>query len=100
MGYVFDFDKIYIRIIKNTKQKATVLPKTALLANEMQTEFWVMKLMNDSTAVKVFVKKGIETSDKVEITEPMFSEGDRIVFKGNYGLADTAKITVQKTFAE
>lgn len=88
---------VKIRIIKATKQKATVLPKLALLANEMQTEFWVMKLINDSTAMKVSVKKGIETNDKVEITEPLFSEGDRIIFKGNYGLADTAKITIQKT---
>ncbi len=86
-----------IRIIKSTKEKAVVLPKGALLADETQTDFWVMKLINDSTAVKITVKKGIETTDKVEITEPIFSEGDRIIFKGNYGLADTAKITIQNT---
>jgi len=86
-----------IRIIKSTKEKATVLPKLALLANETQTEFWVMKLINDSIAVKVPVKKGIETNDKVEITEPTFIAGDRIILKGNYGLADTAKITIQKS---
>ncbi len=86
-----------IEIVKNTKEKAIVLPKMALLANESQTEFWVMKLINDSIAVKVPVKKGIETSDKVEITEPQFSAADRIILKGNYGLADTAKITIQNT---
>ena len=85
-----------IRIIKRTKDKATVLPKSALLADETQTEFWVMKLINDSTAIKVSVKKGIETTDKVEITEPIFNELDRIIFTGNYGLADTAKISIQK----
>lgn len=91
---------VKIRIIKNIKQKATVLPKSAILANETQTDFWVMKLVNDSIAVKVSVKKGIETHDKVEITEPAFGAGERIVFKGNYGLADTAKIIIQQTFAE
>ena len=55
-----------------------------------------MKLINDSTAIKVSVKKGIETTDKVEITEPAFSSTDRIIFIGNYGLADTAKIAIQK----
>jgi multidrug efflux pump subunit AcrA (membrane-fusion protein) len=85
-----------VRIIKSTKEKAIVLPKSALLADETQTEFWVMKLINDSIAIKVVVKKGIETNDKVEILEPQFNPGDKIIFTGNYGLADTAKISVQK----
>jgi multidrug efflux pump subunit AcrA (membrane-fusion protein) len=85
-----------IRIIKNTKEKTTVLPKSAVLADETQTEFWVMKLINDSTAIKVPVKKGIETNEKVEITEPSFSLSDRIILNGNYGLSDTAKVTIQK----
>ena len=85
-----------IRIIKHTKDKAMVLPKSALLADETQTKFWVMKLINDSIAVKVAVKKGIETTDKVEIEEPAFNVNDRIIFTGNYGLADTAKISIQK----
>jgi uncharacterized NAD(P)/FAD-binding protein YdhS len=52
-----------------------------------------MKMINDSTAVKVPVKKGIETSDKVEILSPEFSPQDKILLNGNYGLADTAKVT-------
>ena len=85
-----------IRIVKTTKEKTTVLPKQAVLADETQTEFWIMKLINDSTAIKVSIKKGIETNEKVEITEPQFSASDRIILNGNYGLADTAKITIQK----
>ena len=53
-----------------------------------------MKLINDSTAVKVLVKKGIETIDKIEITAPVFSLSDRIILTGNYGLADTAKVQI------
>jgi biotin carboxyl carrier protein len=85
-----------IRIVKHTKEKAIVLPKSALLANETETEFWVMKLINDSTAVKVSVKKGIEATDKVEIIEPVFNENDRIILTGNYGLGDKAKISIEK----
>ncbi len=85
-----------IRITKSTKEKAIVLPKASLLADETQTQFWVMKLINDSTAVKISVKKGIETTDKVEIIAPQFNATDRIIFSGNYGLADTAKIVIQK----
>lgn len=75
---------------------ATVLPKAAVLANETQTDFWVMKLLNDSTAIKIAVKKGIESADKVEILEPLFKSSDNILLTGNYGLADTAKVMVTK----
>ena len=85
-----------VQIIKSIKEKAVVLQKSALLANETQTEFWIMKLINDSIAVKTPVKKGIETNDKVEIIEPAFNIADKIILTGNYGLADTAKVAILK----
>jgi multidrug efflux pump subunit AcrA (membrane-fusion protein) len=85
-----------INLIKSTNEKAVVLPKQAVLGNETQTEFWVMKLMNDSTAVKIPVTKGNENNEEVEITSPVFSTSDRIVLTGNYGLPDTARITIMK----
>jgi multidrug efflux pump subunit AcrA (membrane-fusion protein) len=81
-------------LIKSAKNNALTLPKSAVLANETLTDFWVMKLINDSTAVKVTVQKGIETNNRVEITSPAFQPTDRIVETGNYGLADTAKIKI------
>ena len=83
-----------VKIIKRQNTSATTLPKAAILSNETQSEFWVMKLMNDSTAVKVPVKKGIETSDKIEIASPVFTAADKILASGNYGLSDTSKVIV------
>jgi len=82
------------RIVKSAKSNTVSLPKAAILSNETQTEFWVMKLVNPTTAVKVLVKKGIEAGDRVEIVSPKFSAQDKIVVTGNYGLADTAKIKI------
>jgi len=84
------------RIIKSEKSNTASLPKSALLANETQTEFWVMKLINPTTAIKVPVTKGIEAGDKVEILSPKFSADDKIVVSGNYGLPDTAKVKIIK----
>ncbi len=84
------------RLIKTARSSAPSLPKAAVLSNETQTEFWVMKLLNDTTAVKVPVKKGIESGGRVEILSPQFKSSDRIAVTGNYGLADTAKINVIK----
>lgn len=82
------------RLIRSAKNSAATLPKSAVLANETQTEFWVMKLKNDTIAIKTPVKKGLEAGDKVEILSPVFGRADRIVVTGNYGLADTAKVKI------
>lgn len=83
-----------VRLITSEKDSAIVLPRKAILSNETMTEFWVMKLINDSTAVKVPVKKGIENIDEVEITDPVFTPADRILLTGNYGLPDTARVFI------
>jgi biotin carboxyl carrier protein len=85
-----------INLVKSTSEKAMVLPKRAVLGDETQTEFWVMKLLNDSTAIKTIVSKGFENNEEVEITNPQFLPSDRIVLTGNYGLPDTARVTIIK----
>ena len=84
-----------VRIVKMVNPKAISLPKTCILSDEVQQNFWVMKLINDSVAVKVIIKPGLQTHDCVEITEPVFSTADRFLASGNYGLGDTAKVLVQ-----
>ena len=84
-----------ITIVKSSRGNAIMLPKTAVLGNETLTEFWVMKLINDSTAIKVPVKKGFEDNTEVEITDPEFRPDDRIIVTGNYGLPDTAKVIIK-----
>lgn len=85
-----------ISLVKLANDKAEVLPKAAVLGDETQTQFWVMKLINDSIAIKVAVTKGFENNDEVEITNPLFLATDRIVLTGNYGLPDTAMIAIIK----
>lgn len=85
-----------INLVKSTNERALVLPKQAVLGNETQTEFWVMKLLNDSTAIKIIVTKGFENNAEVEITSPGFLQSDRIILTGSYGLPDTARVTIIK----
>lgn len=84
--------KVHIEKLSHTGAQS--LPKAAVLTNDTEDEFWVMKLIDSATAVKVSVKKGIETKDRVEILSPAFSPSDRILVSGNYGLPDTAKVKV------
>lgn len=85
-----------VRMIKTYRPSAQTLPKSAVLANETEDEFWVMKLINDSIAVKIPVKTGLETGKWIEVLSPLFGVKDRMITAGNYGLADTAKVKIIK----
>ena len=80
--------------VKNSKD-AFVLPKSSVMSNETQTEFWVMKIINNNTAMKVNIKKGIENDNLVQIIDPQFSLNDRFISEGAFGLPDTAKILIR-----
>ena len=83
-----------VRIMKNFKNNAVILPKSALLNDEIMKNFWVMKLISDSVAVKVPVEPGMKGTDSIELISPVFSSADRILTSGNYGLGDTALVRI------
>ena len=85
-----------VRVLKSQKTNVTSLPKPAVLSDESQSNFWVMKMIDSVRAVKVPVIKGIETGDRVEIIRPQFSPNDKILLTGNYGLPDTARVKIVK----
>jgi multidrug efflux pump subunit AcrA (membrane-fusion protein) len=84
-----------VRFTIKSKKDAIILPKGSLLTDDAQKEFWIMKMVDSSIAVKVPVKTGLVTSDKVEITSPELLPSDIILFTGNYGLPDTAKVVIE-----
>lgn len=85
-----------VKLVKSSKSNAVSVPKASVLTDETQSEFWLMKMINDSTAVKMAVTKGLETNDMVEILFPSLTAADKILLTGNYGLSDTAKVIIEK----
>ncbi|HSU29276.1 MAG TPA: HlyD family efflux transporter periplasmic adaptor subunit [Chitinophagaceae bacterium] len=83
-----------VKVTKEAKTNALSLPKQSVLSDEAQTSFWVMKVIDSTTAVKVQVKKGMEINDRIEILSPVFTPTDKFLLTGNFGLADTAKIRI------
>lgn len=71
------------------------VPKMAVLSDEGQTSFWVMKLMNDSTAIKTIIEKGIETDKFIQVKSGDLTTKDRVLISGNFGLADTAAVHIR-----
>jgi len=72
------------------------VPKMAVVSDETQSSFWVMKLINDTTAVKIDITKGVETDKYIQIKSGNLTTKDRVVVSGNFGLSDTATVKIQK----
>ena len=83
---------VQIRLTQTRQPQAQTLPASCVLADETLHDFWVMKLVNDSVAIKIPVTLGVQNPEEIEIKTPTFGPADRILSTGNYGLADTAKV--------
>ena len=81
---------VKVLVSKSTEKPQQVLPKECVLSDEMLEKFWVMELVNDTTAVKVDVTLGNKNRESVEIVSPIFKPGSKFLVSGNYGLPDTA----------
>lgn len=87
---------VKVRINKTVNTKTISLLKAAVLSDETLTDFWIMKMINSNTAIKIPVEKGIQTDDRIEIISPILTPDDKILLTGNYGVADTIKVKVMK----
>lgn len=84
--------RIPIRVV----QDAVVVPQSAVLSNETLDKFWIMKLLNDTTAVRINIVKGIENDSLIQIIKPGLKFTDNIISDGAFGLPDTAKVVIGK----
>jgi hypothetical protein len=75
-------------------QDALFVPVSAVLGNEEQTRFWVMKLLNDSLCIQVPVEKGLKKDSLIELLNSGLTGNDRIVIEGGYGLPDSASVRI------
>lgn len=72
------------------------VPRDAVLSNEEETSFWLMKMTNNTTAVKVPVTIGWRGEKSIQILKGNIKPSDRIVTQGAYGLPDTATVKIVK----
>lgn len=88
---------VKVTVNKGTTSDKQILPKECVLSDEMMENFWVMKLINDTTAVKVPVTIGNKSNSSNEVISPKFGKNDRIISIGNYGLHDTAFVIIKNS---
>lgn len=87
-------ERLTVQIPVNKVVNEQVLPKDAVLTDESMSSWWVMKMINDSVAVRIPITPGISAGNWMAVLKPTFQKNDRILVQGNYGLADTARVKV------
>jgi multidrug efflux pump subunit AcrA (membrane-fusion protein) len=82
------------RLPLQTIKNAVILPRSAVLSNETQDQFWLMKLVSDSIAERVNVQTGLENDSLIQIIAPVLAPSNRIISDGGFGLPDSANVMV------
>ena len=75
-----------------TDRNALVLPRSAVLKDKGGSYIFIIK---NNKAKKVYVKKGIENADYVEIIRGL-TKGESVVYLGNYELKDGMQVEIQQ----
>ena len=87
---------VQVRMVYREDTKAMTVPKSALQTNELLTEYWVLKLTNDSVAIKHSVTPKLKNDSLVQIESNELHIGDKVITTGGYQMQDSTIISVQK----
>ena len=85
-----------VEILKYRHSKSCLIPRNAVMTNETQTQFWVMKVVDNKLAIKVPVSKGIENDESIEVLSSGLTISDVVITEGAYGLNDSTVVKVVK----
>ncbi len=88
--------KAVFTLSNKSRTQNLIIPRSAVCSNESISEFWVMKIAANNTAVKVPVKVITHNTVNAEIHSNELSPKDNIVRKGNYGLENGDKVVLTK----
>lgn len=86
---------LLVRIPMKQKPNAICLPLAAIQTNEKQDDFWVMKMANDSLAVRVPITVGSQNDSLKEVISGI-GLNDKIIVQGGYRLADSSLVSIEK----
>ena len=87
---------VIVKTIYKEAPKSVCVPHDALQTNELMTDFWVMKILGDTLAIKEKVIPLISNDSLVQIESEQIKPNDWVVTKGSYQMQDSTLVSVQK----
>ncbi|MBK5214410.1 MAG: HlyD family efflux transporter periplasmic adaptor subunit [Flavobacteriaceae bacterium] len=83
---------VQVKFIQNESPNALTVPKKALQTNELLTAYWVMKIVNDSIAIKAMVTPKLKNDSLVQIQSDKVHLNDLIILEGAYQMQDSTLV--------
>ena len=80
-------------IHKEIKQELTI-PKSALQTNELLTDFWVLKVVHDTLALKTPVTPTLQNDSVTGITSKFLKSEDQVITRGAYQMQDSTRVKI------
>lgn len=85
---------VQVKIISEKAENALSVPKEALQTNELLTQFWVLKVNDDTLAIRKNVKPLLETDSLVQIQSQELQPGDLVITEGGYQMQDSTRVSI------
>ncbi len=85
---------VKVNVSMDKVSKGLFVPASAVYSNEELTRHWVLKVANDTLAIRMPIEEGLKKDSQVQIIGKGIDVSDRIVYKGGYALTDSALINI------
>jgi multidrug efflux pump subunit AcrA (membrane-fusion protein) len=86
---------VQVRTVLRSSKDALCVSQNALQSNELLTDFWVMKVVDDTLAVKLRVRPGIQSDSLVEVVTGEIQQNDIVVTEGSYQMHDSTVVSIR-----
>ncbi len=87
---------VQVRTIYKEDATAMTIPKTALQTNELLSEYWVMKVIHDSLALKQKVQPLLKNDALVQVKSEGLKINDLVITEGSYQMQDSTIVSIIK----
>ena len=87
---------VQVKTIYKEDTTAMTIPKKALQTNELLTDFWVMKVINDSVALKQHVTPLLRNDSLVQIQSGGLNINDLVITEGAYQMQDSTIVSIKR----
>ncbi len=87
---------VIVKTMYREAKKSLCIPKEALQTNELMTDFWVMKIFNDTLAIKSSVVPLLRNDSLIQIKSEDVKLNDWVITEGSYEMQDSTLVAIQK----
>lgn len=87
---------VQVKTIYREDAAAMTIPKTALQTNELLSDFWVLKIVNDSMALKQKVIPLLRNDSIVQVKSESLKVNDLVITEGGYQMQDSTIVSFKK----